>query len=96
LNFVEFLWKEFYQQYNPTSDETRLNRWTYPSLRRELFRRMNHDQQQKFIDEAVLMILFYYLFDWGSQYEFNRKFQQLCTTNLEEDPTFERMAYESN
>jgi hypothetical protein len=90
LNFVEFLWKEFYQQYNPIRGETRLNRWTYPSLRRELFRRMNHDQQQKPIDKAIPMIHFYYLFDWGSRCEFNRKFQQLWTTNLEEDPTFKK------
>jgi hypothetical protein len=73
----EHLWNQFYKHYNPVRGNKRLNRWTYPSLRRELFRRMNENQREPFVDKDHPVIQLHDLFDWGRRCEFNRQFRQL-------------------
>ena len=91
LAFVEFQWKQFYKHYNTIRGNTRLNRYNYPVLRRELFRSMNQKQQQQMIDrDHPPLIQLHYLFDWGQRCEFNRTFRRLWTSILEQDPVFKK------
>ncbi|CAF2830435.1 unnamed protein product [Rotaria sp. Silwood2] len=78
LDFVEYHLRQFFSRFNPKPNEPmNLNRFTYLSLRRELFRcidqqRHNLEEEQELHKNGHLIQL-HYLFDWGSRCQFNQK-----------------------
>jgi hypothetical protein len=76
---------QFFKRYNPVRQQTNLNRFIYVSLRRQLFRSLSQQQRSGVDDQCIQL---QYLFDWGSRVEFNRKFHELWSRFLEQDPTF--------
>jgi hypothetical protein len=99
LDFVQYHFEQFLKRFNPSQQQEQqqpinLNRFTYTSLRIQLFRHFrqqkNDLQERQELESKNKIIQLYYLFDWGSRCEFNQKFYQLLSTILNEDPTFKK------
>ena len=93
IEFVNDHLVQFFKRYNPVRQQTNLNRFIYVSLRRQLFRSLSQQQQQQQQQRSEVddqFIHLQYLFDWGSRVEFNRKFYELWSHFLAQDPTFKK------
>jgi Fe-S cluster assembly iron-binding protein IscA len=94
LDFVEYHLAQFFKRFNPSSTQQPmdLNRFTYGSLRAQLFRhfrqqKIDQEERQQLKNKHQLIEL-YYLYDWGSRSEFNKHFYKLWTDILNKDQTF--------
>ena len=85
VEFVNDHLVQFFKRYNPVRQQSNLNRFIYLSLRRQLLRSIEQQQNAEVNREYIHIR---YLFDWGSRVEFNRKFYRLWSQILEQDPTF--------
>ncbi|CAF3371216.1 unnamed protein product [Rotaria sp. Silwood2] len=96
LDFVEYQLRQFFLRFNSKSHEPmNLNRFTYLSIRHELFRcidqqRHNPEEEQE-LHKNYQLIQLHYLFDWGSRCQFNQKFYKLCSEILEQDLHFKEI-----
>ncbi|CAF2056870.1 unnamed protein product [Rotaria magnacalcarata] len=97
LDFIEYLWQQLLLHFNFSPKQFKLvDQYTYSTFRNDIYRRMksySEENQQRQDEEYTLiknnkLIRLYYLFDWGSRCEFNRKFHQLWSNLLNEDPVF--------
>ena len=93
LDFVEYHLRQFFFRFNPKRNEPlNLNSFTYISFRRELFRcvdQQKHDlEEEQKLRKNYRLIQLYYLFDWGSRCDFNKKFYELWRDIVEKDPRF--------
>ena len=103
LDFVEYHLRRFYVKFCPIQQQQQqqqqqliLNSLTYNTLRRELFRfieqEKNQMQYELQLNKSHQLIQLYYLFDWGSRRQFNRKFYELWSSIIEQDPKFKKYA----
>ena len=94
FDFIEYHIQQFFRLINPNKPEIHLNRFTYNSLRTNLFQYIDQQQrdieQQQRLEKNCPSIQLYYLFDWGSRWKFNEEFYKLWSTNIEADPTFKK------
>ncbi len=45
-------------------------------------------EERKELENKNQLIQLYYLYDWGTRFEFNKQFYQLWTEIINKDPTF--------
>jgi hypothetical protein len=85
LDFVDYHLAQFFQLFRSYDLNFRLNKWTYPSIRRQAF--VSIDQQKKTYDLELRRpaIQLHYDFDWGSRSDFNMKFKKLWDSMINED-----------
>ncbi|CAF1097789.1 unnamed protein product [Adineta ricciae] len=93
LEFVEYNLDQFYKRFNVRNQQPNiLDRQSYVSLRRELFRCIDTERRQFEEREQLIQkqqwIEFYYLYDWGSRCNFNDSFRKLWFTIIEQDPKY--------
>ena len=98
---IEYLWKQFIQRFGFSPLQfICFEKYDYNIFRNERSRSMKYyrvnQQQQQQQNEGFNLIKnnkvfhIYYLYDWGSRIEFNRKFRELWCTILNQDPIFKR------
>jgi hypothetical protein len=98
LDFVEYHLKNFYKRFNNRHQQQQqqsiLDRSSYMSLRRQLFRHLDIPKRQLEEREQLKKdhrwIELYYLYDWGLRYKFNENFHKLWSTILERDVKFKK------
>jgi len=97
LDFIKYLSSQFMKRFNPQQRQviSIRNSTNYKSLRQYVFRYFNkqmadtqREQQLQKLLTLPYSISFYYLFDWGNRIEFNRKFFELWSTIVKNDPQF--------
>ncbi|CAF3430834.1 unnamed protein product [Rotaria socialis] len=101
LDFVEYHLREFYAKFYPIQQQQQqkqiiLTKLTFPRLRRELFRFIEQGKIQLAnklqLKRTHKLIHLHYLFDWGSRCQFSRKFYELWSSMIEQDPQFKKYA----
>lgn len=106
LDFVEYHLREFYTKFCPLQQQEQereqqqqqfiLTKLTYTRFRRELFRFIEQEKiqikKQLELERNHQLIHLYYLFDWGLRCQFNRKFYELWSSMIEQDPQFKKYA----
>ncbi|CAF1320317.1 unnamed protein product [Adineta steineri] len=98
LEFVEYQLEQFYKRFNGRDKQpSNLDRYSYGSVRRELFRCLDRQKHHSKEHEQLLKnrqyIEFYYLFDWGLRYKFNQNFRRLWFIIIEQDPEFKKYGF---
>lgn len=96
LDFIEYLWRQFILRFGFSPLQLiYFDNYKYDTFRSEIRRRPSryqNDSKQQSIEYELMknekLFRFYYLYDWGSRSEFQRKFYQLWTTIINEDPLF--------
>lgn len=92
LEFVNAGLTTFFAQYFAVSLQTYLERPVYEALRRRLLtsvtleRQYRNQQQHWRLNNQWIHL--HYLYDWGPRWQFNRKFKQLWSDLIRQDPAF--------
>lgn len=100
LDFVKYHMKQFCQRFKSFHHDFIIDRLNYKPLRQQVFRYYNtkaadlkRQRQQDPMITHPSFISFFYLFDWGNRIEFNRKFHELWSTIIQNDPQFARLNF---
>lgn len=95
LDFVEYHIRQFLQRFSPNRNPNWiLNQHTYILFRRQLFRSIKQEKQQR-EEEMKLrtdhkLFQLHYLYDWGLRCEFNEKFHRLWSSIINQDSIFRK------
>ena len=88
LAFVEYHLEQLFKQFRFNDLTFRVNKWTYPSIRRRSLLFIDQHKQERDLELSRPALQLHYEFDWGSGSDFNLKFKRLWRTLIDEDSTF--------
>ena len=89
LRYVQYLLQQFLKRHPSPKNSFTFNKSSYDTFRHDIFRYCNARQVKS--SENGNPVQLEYLFDWGKRHEFNQKFYQLWSTQINADPNFQKL-----